>query len=141
MLPFSSSAMATAQRLSPRGCCLHDFPPHVCPKPHVGQALCVFPAGPHSIIVTTPVPALHLGVDTLVLGYSVAQLCPAFCDFMDCSTPGFPVLHYLPEFAQTNVHRVGDAIQSSHPLSPLLLLPSIFPSIRVFSNESALHLK
>ena len=37
---------------------------------------------------------------------------------MDCSTPGFPVLHHLPEFAQTHVHRVGDAIQPSHPLSP-----------------------
>ena len=37
---------------------------------------------------------------------------------MDCSTPGFPVLHYLPGFAQTHVHRVSDAIQPSHPLSP-----------------------
>ena len=54
---------------------------------------------------------------------------------MDCSTPGFLVLHYLPEFAQTHVHWAGDAIQPSHPLSPLLLLPSIFPSIRVFSSE------
>ena len=58
---------------------------------------------------------------------------------MDCSTPGFPVLHYLLEFAQTHVHWVGDAIQLSHPLPPLLL-PSIFPSIRVFSNELALHI-
>jgi len=52
-----------------------------------------------------------------------------------------PVHHQLPEFTQTHVHRVGDAIQPSHPLSPLLLLPSIFPSIRVFSNESALHIR
>ena len=37
---------------------------------------------------------------------------------MDCSTPGFPVLHYVPEFAQTHVHRVGDAVQPSYPLSP-----------------------
>ena len=50
---------------------------------------------------------------------SVAKLCSILCDPMDCSTPGFPVLHYLPEFAQTHVHWVGDAIQSSHPLSPL----------------------
>ena len=57
---------------------------------------------------------------------------------MDCSKPGFLVLHYLPKFAQTHVHRVGDTIQLSHPLS-LFLLPSIFPSIRVFSNELALH--
>ena len=39
------------------------------------------------------------------------------CDPMDCSTPGFPVHHQLPELAQTHVHRVGDAIQPSHPLS------------------------
>ena len=48
---------------------------------------------------------------------SVAQLCPTLCDPMDYSTPGFPVHHQLPEFAQTHVHRVGDAIQPSHPLS------------------------
>ena len=60
---------------------------------------------------------------------------------MDCSMPGFPVLHYLLESAQTHVHRVDDAIQSSHPLSPLLLLPSIFPRIRVYSNESALRIR
>ena len=63
------------------------------------------------------------------------------CDPMDCSTPGFPVLHYLPEFAQTHVHWVGDAIQPSHPLSPLLLLPSVFPILRVFSNELALCIR
>ena len=44
--------------------------------------------------------------------------CLTFCDPMDCSTPGFPVLHYLPEFAQTHIFWVGDAIQPSHPLSP-----------------------
>ena len=49
---------------------------------------------------------------------SVTQLCPTFYHPMDCSTSGFPVLHHLLEFAQTHVHRVGDAIQSSHPLSP-----------------------
>ena len=48
---------------------------------------------------------------------SVAHLCPTLCDPMDCSTLGFPVHHHLPEFAQTHVHRVGDAIQLSHPLS------------------------
>ena len=50
---------------------------------------------------------------------SVAQSCPTPCNPMDCSTPGFPVLHYLPEFAQTHVHWVDDVIQPSHPLSPL----------------------
>ena len=50
--------------------------------------------------------------------FSVAQSCPALCDPTDCSTPSFPVLHHLPEFAQTHVHGVGDAIQPSLPLSP-----------------------
>ena len=73
---------------------------------------------------------------------SVAKSCPTLCDPMDCSTPGFPVLHCLPEFAQIHVHLVGDAIESSHPLyCPLLPVPSIFPSIKVFSNESALCLR
>ena len=63
------------------------------------------------------------------------------CDPMDCSTPGLPVHHQLLDFTQTHVHWVGDAIQSSHLLSYPLLLPSIFPSIRVFSNESALHIR
>ena len=57
---------------------------------------------------------------------------------MDCSTPGFPVLHCLLEFAQIHV---SDVIQRSHLLCLLLLLPSIFPWIRVFSNESALHIR
>ena len=47
----------------------------------------------------------------------VAKLCPTLWDPMDSSIPGFPVLHYLPEFAQTHVHWVGDAIQPAHPLS------------------------
>ena len=60
---------------------------------------------------------------------------------MDCNTSGFLVLHNLLELAQTHVHGVSDAIQPSHLCHPLLLLPSIFPSIRVFSNESALHIR
>ena len=133
---------------------------------------------------------------------SVTQPCPTLCNPMNCSTPGFLVLHHLPELAQTHVHWVSDAIQPSHPLSPtspseeiqfssvqllsrvwlfvtpwtaarqaylsitnswslpklmsielvmpsnyfilcrpLLLLPSIFPSIKVFFNESVLHIR
>ena len=59
---------------------------------------------------------------------------------MDCSMPGLPVHHQLPEFTQTHVHQVTDAIQPSHPLSPLLQ-PSMFLSIRVFSNKSVLHIR
>ena len=62
------------------------------------------------------------------------------CDPMNCGTPGFPVLHYLPKFAQTHVHWVNDAIQPFHPLLPLLLLPSVLPSIRCW-EEPALHIR
>ena len=73
--------------------------------------------------------------------YSVAELCPTLCDPMDCSMPGFPVLYCLLEFAQTHVHRVNDAIQHLILSRSLLLLSSIFPKIRVFSNESALRIR
>ena len=60
---------------------------------------------------------------------------------MDCSTPGFPVHHQIPELNQTRVHRVGDAIQPSHPLSLPSPPASIFPSIRVFPSESVLGIR
>ena len=69
---------------------------------------------------------------------SVAQSCPTLYNPMDCSMLGLPVRHQLPKLAQTHVHWVDDAIQPSHPL---LLPPSIFPSIRVFSNEPVLHIR
>ena len=70
---------------------------------------------------------------------SVARSGLTLCDPMDCSTPGFPVHHQLPELAQTHVH--WSVMRLNHLIlcRPLLLLPSIFPSIRVFSNESILH--
>ena len=67
---------------------------------------------------------------------SITQSCLTLCDPMDHSTPGLPVHHQLPESTQTHVHWVSDAF--GHPL---LLLPSIFPSIRVFSNKSALCIR
>ena len=63
-----------------------------------------------------------LWCSSLKLITSVAKWCPTLCDPVNCSMPGFPVLHCRPEFAQTHVHWVGDAIQPSHPLSP----PSAF---------------
>ena len=63
---------------------------------------------------------------------SVAQSCPTLCDPMNRSTPGLPIHHQLPEFTQTHVHRVGDAIQPSHPLSspsPLAPNPSQHQSL------------
>ena len=73
---------------------------------------------------------------------SVTKSCPTLCDPMDCSMPAFPVLHHLPELAQTHVHRVGDAIQPFHPLSSSCP-PAfrVFPNIRVFSNESILRIR
>ena len=71
---------------------------------------------------------------------SVAQLHLTLCDPMDYSMPGFPVLHHLLELAQTHLHWLSDTIQPSHPLSYPVLLPSLFPCNRVFSNESALHI-
>ena len=72
---------------------------------------------------------------------SVTQSCLTLCNPMDCSTPGLPVHHQLPEFTQTQVHRVSGAFQPSDPLLSLLLLPSIFPSIRFFSNESVFRIR
>ena len=71
---------------------------------------------------------------------SVTQSCPTLCDPMNRSTPVLPVHHQLPEFTETHVHRVSDAVQPSHLLSSLLL-PPIPPTIRVFSNESTLHMR
>ena len=68
---------------------------------------------------------------------SVAQSCLTLCDPMDYSMPGLPVHHQFPELTQTHVHRVGDAIQPSHPL--LSPSPLVFPNTRVFSNVSPSH--
>ena len=82
-----------------------------------------------------------LSVSHFVCCCSVAKLCPTLYNSMDCSMPAFPGHHQLLELAQTHVHQVGDAIQPSHPLSSLLMLPSIFPSIRVFPNDSVLCIR
>ena len=66
--------------------------------------------------------------------HSVTRSCPALCDLLDCSMPGFPVLHYFPEFAQIHVHWVSDAIQPSHPLSS----PSP-PALNLSQHQGLLH--
>ena len=70
---------------------------------------CCFKPSSYSTLLQHPRKLFHC---------SAAQSCPTLCHPRDCSTPGFPVLHYLPEFAQTHVHWVDNAIQPSHPLSP-----------------------
>ena len=72
---------------------------------------------------------------------SVVQSCLTLCDPMNCSTPGLPVHHQLPESTQTHVHWVGDAIQPSHPLSSPSPLALNLSQHQVFSNESALHIR
>ena len=96
-------------------------------------------------------PALFLHKVTLVFvdivwscinKYSVqfSQSCLTLCNPKNCSTPGLPVHHWLPEFTQTHIHWVFDAIRHLILCRPLLL-PSIPPSIRVFSNESTLRMR
>ena len=72
---------------------------------------------------------------------SIAQLCPTLCDPMGCSSPGLPVYHQLVEFTQTHVHWVSDAIQPFHPPSSPSLPAFNLSNIRVFSNESSLHIR
>ena len=72
---------------------------------------------------------------------SVAQSCPTLCDPMNRSTPGLPVHHQLPAFTQTHNHQVRDAIQPSHPLSSPSPPASVPTIIKVFSNESTLHMR
>ena len=83
---------------------------------------------------------LHTSWRTLsiiILYCSVTQSCLTLCNPMDCSTPGFPVLHHFPELVK--LKSIESVMPSNHLIlcHPRLLLPSIFPSIRVFSNESA----
>ena len=90
---------------------------------------------PSSIFCSRPGNSYHYQFS------SVAQLCPTLCDPNDCSMPGFPVHHQLLKLTQAHVHHISDA--SSHLIlcHPLLLPSSIFPSIRVFSNESVLCIR
>ena len=87
------------------------------PRPHVAHLLTacgLLLSTSHSL---ASYPPLFSFVAFITCCCSVAQACPTLGDPMDCSTPGFPVLHYLLEFTQTHVHWVDDAIQPSHPLS------------------------
>ena len=90
-----------------------------------------------SFTVTTFFPFFY--VHSSVQFRSVAQSCPTLRDPMNCSTPGLPVHHQLPEFTQTHVHRVSDAIQPSHPLSspsPLAPNPSQHQGLFQWVNSS-----
>ena len=83
--------------------------------------------------------SLWLVFSSSLLLFSVTQSCPTLCDPMDCSPPGFPVLHHLLELTQTQVHRVGDAIQPSHPLSSPPPAFNLFQHQGLFQWVSSLH--
>ena len=86
---------------------------------------------------------ISLNVTTTFYYCSVTQSCLTPCNFMDCSTPGLPVLHHVPEFVCPSSRSLYQCCLSSHLIlwCPLLLLPSIFPSIRDFSNESSVPIR
>ena len=75
----------------------------------------------------------------ILLFFSVIQSCPRLCDSKECSTPGFPVLHHLPELAQTHVHWLGDAIQPSHPLLSPSPTFNLSQHQGLFQSVSSLH--
>ena len=115
-----------------------EFLSSTCIPPLYFQLLCIYVLV--YLLQITPVKFTFKKETVSSLQFSrSAQSCPTLCDPMNHSMPGLPVHHQLPEFTQTHVHRVG-VMPSNHLIlcCPLLLLPAIFPSIRVFSNESAL---
>ena len=116
---------------SPPGASVHEilwqeywgglpFPiPGDLPDPGIKPVSLISPALAGGFFTTTlPGKSLHLYKRIVSVQFSsVTQSCPTLCDPMNRSTPGLPVHHQLPEFTQTHVHRVSDAIQPSHPLS------------------------
>ena len=92
-------------------------------------------------IINTVTMSIRCHTAKVLYYYSVNNSYLTLCSSKDCSTPGSPVLHYLPEFSQIHDHWVGDVSNHLILSCSLLLLPSIFPSIKVFFNESALCIK
>ena len=96
----------------------------------------------HQLALGRSLCAQSLSSQTLLLLLFGLSVVSDSLRHMDCSTPGFPGLHHLPEFAQIHVHCFGDTIQPSHPLSPSSpAFHTLIPSIRVISSESALRIR
>ena len=128
---FSHSVMSDSSR--PHGLKHTRLPcpsptPRACSNSSPSSQWC-YPTISSSVVPFSPCPFIQ---------FSSVLLRLTLCYPIDCSSPGFPVHHQLLELAQAHVHRVGDAIRPSHLL---LFLPLVFPSIRVFSNESVLHIR
>ena len=101
--------------------------------------LCIFRKNPDYLSwITGGCVFVTMLVSYLLLLFSQSYVW--LCNPMNCNMPGFPVHHYLLEFSQIHVHWVSDSINHLILCCPLLLFPSVFPSIRVFSSESALHI-
>ena len=95
----------------------------------------------HCGAVSSPLDHQRSPCLTLCCCCLVTKPCPTLCNPMACSTPGFPVLHHLPEFAQTHVHWVSDAIQASHPLLPPYPLALSLSQHQAFSKPLAFHIR
>ena len=126
------SGLPTALRVHPPGS--HGAGGWSRPQPSPLLPIKVYPQWPHN-----PLTPHYISVFSHF--NSVAQSCPTLCNPVDCSMPGLPVHHQLPEFTQTHVYWVSDAIHHLILCRRLLLLPSIFRSVRVFSNKSILHMR
>ena len=111
-------------------------------RPYLFTCIALVPAHNRALI---NICWMHTEGNVWIIGLisycSVAQVCPALCDHMDCSMPCCPVPHQLLELTQTHVHQLK--MPSNHLIlcCPLLFLPLIFPNIRIFSNESLLHIR
>ena len=118
--------------------CIFNKFPHEADATGVGTTL---PESLPSRHALSSFSAGHILIHVSSCYFPVTKLCPTLCDPMDCSMPGFPILYYLLEFAQ--FISFESVVLSNHLIlcHLLLLLASIFPSIRVFSNESALRIK
>ena len=109
-------------------------------KPSSAPRACLSRVWDHGLLKTKTKANLQIPSSILIQFSSVAQSYLTLWDPMNCSTPGFPVHHQLPEFTQTDVHRVGDAIQPSHPLSsPSPLAPSPSQHQSLFQLVNSLH--
>ena len=133
-----SDAIPASYSLIPFSSCLQSFP--ASGSFQISQFL---PSGGQSIGVSASASVLLMNTQDWypsVQFSSVAQLCLTLCDSMNHSMPGLPVHHQLPEFTQTHVHRVSDAIQPSHPLSsPSLPVPNPSQNQGLFQWVNSSH--